>query len=283
LLRRGVHVSDDIVDCAGRGLRFLLDTRQRDRDTGLVTIVHPWESGADDSPRWDHWDVEGSWYETTGSLLATVTRSESGSPIANPAFGAAPVAFNALLAFNAEELADASDDADLRRHAHELADAIAERWDDELSTWIDGGPSAASSGRIRTLDALLPTLCRSERISTATTKALALAVDDAAYGGACGPAGVHRSEPTFESRAYWRGSSWPQLTYLLWLAARRHGSRDLATELARRAIAGAQASQFAEHWDPDDGTPLGACPQSWTALVAVMAGEEPSELSARPT
>ena len=53
LVRRGVDVDADVVDRAGRGLRFLLESRVRD-GVGPV-IVHPWESGCDDSPRWDAW------------------------------------------------------------------------------------------------------------------------------------------------------------------------------------------------------------------------------------
>jgi hypothetical protein len=271
LTRCGVAVAADVVERAANGLRFLFDRRARDEQSGLVTIVHPWESGSDDSPRWDHWDVDDSWYETKGALLAAVERSATGAPIANPQFGAAPVAFNALLAFNAHELADVCGDEGLRRHAADLAGAIDARWDDDLATWIDSGPAAATSGRIRTLDALVATLVCRHRNERHLDRALALALDDRAYGGRCGPAGVHRAEPSFRPRSYWRGSAWPQLTYLLWVAARRNGRDDAAASLAARLVAGAHISGFAEYWDPDDGTPLGARPQSWSALAAVVA------------
>ena len=89
------------------GVRFLLDPRARTAD-GLVTVVHPWETGCDDSPRWDSWCDDDwtatRWYEVKGELLATVERSACGSPVANPAFAVAPAGFNALVAFNAREL-----------------------------------------------------------------------------------------------------------------------------------------------------------------------------------
>ena len=42
---------------------------------------------------------------------------------------------------------------------------------------------------------------------------------------------------------------------------------------ARVAVAAvlALASGWAEYWDADDGTGLGAAPQSWAALAAVVA------------
>jgi hypothetical protein len=36
-------------------------------------------------------------------------------------------------------------------------------------------------------------------------------------------------------------------------------------------IRGATNSGWAEYWDADDGTGLGAAPQSWAALAAVVA------------
>jgi glycogen debranching enzyme len=94
--------------------------------------------------------------------------------------------------------------------------------------------------------------------------------DEAAFGGACGPAGMHRDEPTFESRTYWRGPAWPQLTYLFWVAARRHDRAEDARAFAAMLTRGALASSWAEYWDASDGTGLGAAPQSWAALAAVV-------------
>ena len=89
--------------------------------------------------------------------------------------------------------------------------------------------------------------------------------------GRWGPAGVDRREPTYDPDEYWRGPCWPQLAYLLWLAARRrHRHRD-GDQLAATTIAGAEASGLAEYWNPDTGAGLGAIPQSWAALVLLMA------------
>src|SRR5690606_30158100 len=53
LVRTGTDVPVELLERAGQALRFLLDHRRR--VDGLVSVVHPWETGADDSPRWDHW------------------------------------------------------------------------------------------------------------------------------------------------------------------------------------------------------------------------------------
>lgn len=255
LERRGIDVPDDVRDRAVRGLRFLLDHRRRTAG-GLVTVVHPWETGCDDSPRWDHWVPGGwtldRWFEAKGTLLSTVERAPGGAPLANPGFDVAPAGFNALVAWNARELG-------LETDAAELAEALVERWDDEAGTWVDDGPSEHTSGRLRTLDALLPSLVVDEAHAAQRVKAHGLLLDPGAFGGPFGPPSVHRHEAAFDPDGYWRGSSWPQLTYLLW--------RSGAAQLGPRLVAGAQRSGLAEHWNPDTGDPLGARPQSWTGLA----------------
>ena len=269
LWRRGVDVSD-LVEPATAGLTFLLE--RRSRVGGLVALCHPWESGGDDCPRWDHWCggewSKAAWFTVKGELLGGLVTSEVGSPVANRDFVVGSCGFNALVAFNAFELAAVTGDAALEAAASSIVDALAARWDPRTSTWIDTGDAEHDSGRVRTLDALLPVLV--ERDPTVRERVFAALLDDDAYGGECGPAGVHRDEPTFAARTYWRGPAWPQLTYLSWVAARRHGRDDDARRLADMLVLGAQRSGWAEYWDADDGTGLGAAPQSWAALAAVV-------------
>lgn len=268
LVRQGIEVPDGVLDAACAGLRFLLDRRVR-TGGGLVAAVHPWETGCDDSPRWDHWCgpagwSASGWYDVKGSLLKSIQRVPPGSPVANPAFACGPVGFNALVAWNAGELASVVGDRALAASGQALAAAVDGRWDGELSTWVDDGPSADTSGRIRTLDSLLPALvCAS---TERAAEVLACALDDHGFGGPFGPAGVHRQEPAFDPSGYWRGSVWPPVIYLLWCAARRHGLTEAAQGLAERLTAGARMSGLAEYWHPDTGGGLGAVPQSWAGL-----------------
>jgi hypothetical protein len=269
LNRRRINVSDVTVKKAEMGLRFLLDQRARTAD-GVITVVHPWETGCDDSPRWDHWCAPGwddaRWYDVKGELLAGVERSRSGAPLANPAFGAGSIGFSALVAWNAAELASVTGDRALATAGLALAQAVDARWDPSVGTWVDSGPSAATSGRVRTLDALLGALLPGGH----AVEALEQVLDDEAFGGPFGPPAVHRLEPTYEPGTYWRGSAWPQLTYLLWCAARRTGLDAVAEGLADRLVAGAVTSGLAEHWHPDTGAPLGAVPQSWSGLALLV-------------
>jgi hypothetical protein len=264
----GLPLPDAVVDQATAGLRFLLRRRRRSPG-GLVELCHPWESGCDDSPRWDGvldepWSV-GSWREAKGRLLVPIERTPGGAPVANPAFAVGSVGFSALVAWNARELAGVTGDDDLRRDAEELAGAIDSRWDGELRTWIDDGPTAPTSGRVRTHEALLPLLVIDR------PDARAELIDRAALGAPFGPTQVHRAEPSFDPRGYWRGSAWPQLTYLSWRAARWAGDGGSAASFQNSVTSAALTSGFAEYWDPDSAAPLGASPQSWSTLAAVVA------------
>jgi glycogen debranching enzyme len=129
---------------------------------------------------------------------------------------------------------------------------------------VDDGSTASGSGRVRTLDALLPLLVAPR------DEAFDQLVDPSAFGAACGPAGVHRDEPSFAPTTYWRGPAWPQLTYLLWLAATSSRRPDVRRSLSRSMITGAESSGYSEFWEPATGRPLGAAPQSWTALACTV-------------
>jgi hypothetical protein len=271
-VRRGVDVPAELIERAFGGLAFLLRRRARHLASGLVLLAHPWESGADDSPRWDDLCPDGispeSWYRRKGELVASIVRSASGAPIANPACIVASVGFNALIAFNAYELLSVVEDGQMRREADELVEQLDGRWDTDLFSWVDAGQTEGGSGRVRTLDALLPLLVtRDEAARARTHRSLC---DPSEYGAAFGPCGVHRGEAMFSPDTYWRGPTWPQLNYLFWLAAQRAGDVTVTRQIARQTVAGALRSGLAEYWQPDTAHGLGAIPQSWTGLALVM-------------
>jgi hypothetical protein len=239
LERRGIAVPDDVVTAAARHIAFFL--RHRRHRSGLISVVHPWETGCDDSPRFDQWGAAdpARWYDVKGELVAALPDN---------GFDCAPVSISALVVWNGRELGMEDDGLE------ELSGALRARWMPEADTWVDAGAGETSSGRARTLDGLLPLL-----VDPRPDAFAALAELGAPYG----PRGVHPDEPTYDPRRYWRGPVWPQLAYLVWRAG-----GDVATQTVRGAI----TSELAEYWDPDDGTGLGAVPQSWSGLMILMDG-----------
>lgn len=264
LVRRGFDVPEYVLDRCTRGLRFLL--HRRPRIEGLVSICHPWESGCDDSPRWDSWlgstgQPELRW-QRKGDLVATVARDATGSAVGNTNFAVSPASFNALVAFNAFELAAVTADEALAADAAELAARLAETWDPFLRTWVDQVTSPVASSAIRTLDSLLPALVCGRLLPDDLE-------DSLGFGAPNGPRGCHLAEASYEPSVYWRGSAWPQLVYLLAVAAARSGEIARAERLRSQLRRSVVASGFAEHWNPETGGGLGAAPYGWSALAIV--------------
>jgi hypothetical protein len=271
VLHRHGHDVGALVEPATRALRHLLDRRRA--PCGLLRIVHPWESGVDDHPRWEAWQPHpwdrAAWAPVKSQMVRDMV-VVAGEAVANESFDVCPAGFNALAVFNARELASVTGDGPLRAAADDVAVALERTWVPSAPTWRDVAPSGSPGSGIRTLDALLPALVTADPQRAAL--AVAEVLDPAHYGLPFGPAGVDPGEPSYAPDSYGRGSAWPHLTYLLWVAASNAGLEAEAASLASHLVAGASRSGLAEHWDPRDATPLGARPQSWTGLAAVVLG-----------
>ncbi len=219
LADRGLDLPGDLVARIERALDHLWATRRA--QDGLLSCFHPWEV-ADDSPRWDSWghqpfDRFGSWRARKLELVAALEIDDEGAAVGSSRFVVGSVAFNAMVGFNLVELAALTGASRWAARARSLTDAIEERWDPGLRTWIDAAAGDPPSARVRTVDALLPVLVSGdvERCDAAWAQI----VDATAFAAPFGPTGVHRGEPSFDPDGYWRGAAWPQLCYLLWVAA----------------------------------------------------------------
>lgn len=257
LTEAGFEPGAELGSKVGRGLRHLLD---RPRVNGLVPVLHPWESGCDDSARWDDWCPGGysraRFREVKNDIVADLAM-RGGAPTPSPRFYVGSAGFTALVIWNqAEAEVVGVPGGDCGR----LLAALEDRWDPELRTWTDAD---RGSGTARTLDGLLPLLVdpRDEAFDDL--------LDPAAFDADFGPCGAHRDEPSFDPDAYWRGPAWPQLNYLLALAGRRAGRDDVADTLMDNLRRVALVNGFAECWNPDTGANRGAAPQTWTTLACV--------------
>jgi len=267
LAERGFKV-EHMYEAATRGLIYLFDHRS-DPASGLIRVVHPWETGCDDSNRWDGC-LRGRfrpwrWYLEKRALVRSI-RLVDEVAADNPRFDVCSAGFNALVAFNARELGLVTRSRDLLERASALAEAIEAQWVPAQRTWADrclSGRSATTA--TRTLDGLLPALFSGEHARVDT--AFAELFSPAAFWRPYGPAGTALDETSYDPDAYWRGPSWPQLTYLMMIAAQRQGRSRAAELLAEALIRGSVSSGYAEYWNPESGAGRGAIPQGWAALA----------------
>lgn len=263
----GFAVPDSVIEAAVAGLDHLWETRIRTR--GLLVVIHPWETGCDDSTRWGSWMPEPfdkpQWDQTKRDMVSALPGARHTGAGSSPVFEVESTAFNALVAFNMAELGHLTGIDRLRERSREITAALNERWDDDRRTWSDG---PHDSGTAPAIEALLPVLLPID--SKAARSAWELVTDTDWFDAPYGPRQTAAWWSGYDPNAYWRGPAWPQLSYLLWVAADRSGRREEAARLAETTGRGAVRSGLAEYWNPETGEGRGAIPQSWTGLALVM-------------
>lgn len=78
-------------------------------------------------------------------------------------------------------------------------------------------------------------------------------------------------------RRYWRGPTWINSAWLVWLGLRRLGYEAEAERLATGVIDAVAREGLREYYDPRDGNGLGARDFAWSALIAELADPRPAD------
>ncbi|GIH92218.1 hypothetical protein ACFFMN_18345 [Planobispora siamensis] len=268
---------------------------------GLAAIVHPWESGMDDSPAWDdplealpavrysyrreelperHPDSHHDryvWlalrYRDSG-YDGTYLRLEHPFAIEDPMFNGIWLASCQALA----ELAPVAGD-DPRPHV-ETAGRIRAAMVDRL--WADGLFHARDLHRdrlipIRTVGGFGPML--DPGLSPALVDTLMDTLESPRFMGAAGypvPSCEIRA-PQFDRSRYWRGPSWVNTNWLLRHAAAVHGRTELVRQLGTATLRLVRQSGFRECFDPFDGSGRGGRDFSWSAALTLDLLADPVE------
>jgi hypothetical protein len=76
-------------------------------------------------------------------------------------------------------------------------------------------------------------------------------------------------------RRYWRGPTWINSAWLVWLGLRRLGYEQEAERLAAGMIGAVVREGLREYYDPRSGKGLGARDFAWSALIAELADPKP--------
>jgi hypothetical protein len=96
------------------------------------------------------------------------------------------------------------------------------------------------------------------------------------------PPSVAASEPSYEPgggrgpiRRYWRGPTWVNSAWMVWIGVRRLGYETEAARLAAGLFGAVEREGLREYYDPRDGSGLGADDFAWSALIAELAEPDP--------
>jgi len=249
---------------------WLAANRDLDGD-GLLWIVQPDESGLDASPQFDSmWGQRA--HDHPGFLLLVRRNRRFGYDLRRIAGAGGPVcaevATNVLYALSLMALGRPS-----------LTPRIVERMYDERSGLFE--PVARPTPRHRptpTWAALAPLALPDlpEHIGRRLVEEHLL--DPDRFWLPVPPPSVPATEAAFSRRddhylwirRYWRGPTWINAAWLIWLGLIRLGYTDEATLLATRIAGAVQASGLREYYDPFTGRGMGALDFGWSTLVIEM-------------
>lgn len=262
---------------------------------GLMSICHPWESGLDNSPVWDgplaRVELPPSAYRSSTPRpapsgedhdryvwLVTQLRDSGYDPayirddhpfvVEDPLVNGIHLAATHALAELAEIIG--RDPMPHLEEAGRIRAGLLDRlWDSDTQCFrardlrtgrLLPAVSAASLGPL--LDPGLP--------ETYVRELSALLLSPKFAGAAGYPVPTcDVQSPAFDRSGYWRGPTWLNINWLLWLGATRHGLTAIADLLYGSTLRLVRQSGFREFFDPFDGTGRGSHDQSWSAALVL--------------
>ncbi|MDB6178339.1 trehalase family glycosidase [Paracoccus sp. Z330] len=274
--------------------------RTRDPEaTGLVAIIHPWESGRDNSIDWDaalarvptdglepftrqdilhanpdHRPTQAQYdryiwlVQHFRSLGWDTERLHDASPfrVVDPGFNAILIRACDELANVAEELGEAELAVRNRTYAQRGRAALNSLWNADLGQYlcfdraISEQVNSPSVGGILTVFAGLP----KTRVAHLATRVEELA-------SRCGYL-VPSHDPAaaaFEALRYWRGPAWLVVNYLIADGFRLAEHAEMAERIDADSLRLIAESGFAEYYDPITAEPCGGGRFTWTAAMVL--------------
>jgi glycogen debranching enzyme len=286
----------DLVPVLERYHGWLLAARDP-RGDGLPAIVHPWESGMDNAPRWDaamrRIDPGRVEYKRMDSTIIDPSqrptrydydryfflvqeRARRGftEPVRiDEPFLIADVALASILCRADEDLAAIADALGApapraRARQQRVLSGIQKLLDPDSGRYLDRDVTTDALIDVKHVASLLPLFAGAVPAEAATRMA-ALLEDPAGYGAPFPVPSVPLTDPCFEGRRYWRGPTWVNVNWLLVDGLLRSGQRAAAERLADRTIDMVARAGCFEYFDPRTGEGLGAGEFSWTAALVI--------------
>ena len=268
-------------------------------DEGLAAILHPWESGRDNSIDWDeafervptdgvepyvrrdtqhadpaHRPTKAQYdrylylVQLFRSLGWDNTRLHDASPfkVVDPGFNAILIRSATDLAALAEELGEHEIARTNRARAEKGLAALESLWSDAHGQYlcrdrVTGGLiDSASIGGILPVFAAVP---------KARAQVIARTIETWASQVKYIVPSHTPSDPRFEAKRYWRGPAWLVMNYMIQDGLRAVGETAVADHIVQSSLELITQSGFAEYYDPLTGEPCGGGRFTWTAAMVI--------------
>ncbi|HEY1855379.1 MAG TPA: hypothetical protein VGG40_12410 [Solirubrobacterales bacterium] len=259
----------------GAQLDWLGANRDLD-DDGLLWIVQPDESGLDASPKFEPvwgWEANGS----AGFPLLVQRNRRLGWDARRIRGRGGPVLCETLVntfwSLSLQALGRPS-----------ATPALVDRlWDEGRGLFVDEAEPGALRPRSVTWASLAPLALPDlpEEIGRRLVEEHLLSERE--FLTPVAPPSVAANDPGYEPdggrgpiRRYWRGPTWVNSTWMVWLGLRRLGYEEEAARLAAGVVGAVAREGLREYYDPRNGTGLGARDFAWSALVCELADPDPA-------
>jgi hypothetical protein len=264
------------VDGIARHHQWLAEHRDLDGD-GLIWIIQPDESGLDASPQFDvMWGSRA--HGLPGFVLLVHRNRQLGFDLARIEKAGGPICCEVTtnVLYNLSRLA---------LGLPSLTDTIIARMYDEREAVFR--PLARPEPRRRpafTWSALSPLALPDLPEDIGRQLVERHLLDPSCFWLPVPPPSVSASDPTFSTddtgllgvRRYWRGPTWVNAGWLLWLGLVRLGYEQEAAELAGRLCGAVQREGLREYYHPQSGRGMGAVDFGWSALALELAEPDPA-------
>ena len=269
---------------------------RRSGPSGLAHVVHPWESGMDNSPYWDAPlaavvdDFNGDFprpdldhaapdqrpsnaeYGKYLSLAARYRDHDCSDRDLDHRFRVEDPAVNALWARSEIALAEiagtiGADPEPHRVRAAELRQSLESLWDPTIGMYTARDLVTGQLQPYRTVSGLIPLLVPG--VAHAEELLAELAGPHFALGEVALVPSHDLTAETFDPSRYWRGPSWFNTAWLVAEALHALGRHEHARALAVDTAASAMQHDFPEYIDPHSRAPRGTLRFSWTASLSL--------------
>jgi len=269
-----------VYDPLVRYYSWLETRRETDRD-GLIAIYHPWESGIDNSPRWDSIFRIRRFHRklfdlTKGRIMLRFTGvryDNDGMRRVSPYF-VRGIDMNSYYHANLKAMSAMArllgKDADAARfdtRAKKTADAVLSRmWSEEHRMFGDLIGEKGALSVVPTLFSFMPMwagIVDAERARLMRDQLH----DPATFWPEFPVTTTSMKHKMFDPKGYWRGTVWINTNWFMIEALARYGFNDLAQELKERTLRMVDKGGVREYYNPLTGEGLGAADFGWSSLV----------------
>jgi len=289
-----------LFQAALRNHRWWLQARDPD-GLGLVSILHPWESGSDNSPAWDK-----ALARVPTTTKTVIRRKDTGHVDASmrprdedyqrfihlvdlyrdcgwdpkrqwaaTSFKIADVQMTGILAratadllHLAQSFGSEEEKAELAHMRQVLVDGLSRRWRPGLSRFVSLDLISGEDVEAPTQACFIPLIAL--KLGAEQRRAVTAEIERWIDGMVVGVPTTPSSSAAFEPKRYWRGPVWAIINWLLSDGLRLNEAEGLARRIEQMTVRAIEGAGFCEYFDPTTGEGLGGDTFSWTAAAYLV-------------